>query len=244
MTSESGYAMTYPESHYIKEPVPIKGPVVGLCVYPLDSVSRDASLNDGYKAFALTPVQTHSLNVAVVKTGEENLDDTDALLTFRDDFPIGVKTADCVPILVYAPDINCIGAIHAGWKGTIGGIVDNVLDTIESYGGKVETLTVAFGPSISKETYEVDEDLAQRFAEAGFADYVSRPTSPANKPHIDLQGVNMERFLRRGVPRQNITLHKGCTLASKDSDGTLRYPSHRRSAGSPVRLLTYIVLTK
>ena len=135
-----------------------------------------------------------------------------------------------------------MGAIHAGWKGTLGGIVDKVMDTLEERGVDPAKLKVAFGPSISKKAYEVDQELADNFREAGFYEYISYPDGEDKKPHIDLQGVNMERFLRRGVKPDNITLHEGCTFNSKRKDGTPLYASHRRSGGAPARMLTCIML--
>ncbi|MDE5814557.1 MAG: polyphenol oxidase family protein, partial [Muribaculaceae bacterium] len=184
----------------------------------------------------------HSCNVAVVDLYERYFEDTDALVTFERNVAVGVKTADCVPILVYAPDIQGVGAIHAGWKGTLGGIVDNVMDVLESQDVDPSRLKVAFGPSISKDVYEVDKELADRFISAGFRDYVSFPNGDDGKPHIDLQGVNMERFLRRGVKPGNIRLHPGCSFGSRGTDGYPLYASHRRSKGAPARMLTCIML--
>lgn len=195
-----------------------------------------------YRQFATLPNQTHSLNVKVVEERNEQPDDTDAVITFKRNLPVGVVTADCVPIAVYAPDVKGVGAIHAGWKGTLGGIVDKVLDVLEERGADLTKLQVIFGPSISQERYEVDKELGERFREAGFSDYVSFPTV-SGKPHIDLQGVNMERFLRRGVKRENIRLHPGCSFDSRRKDGTYAYPSHRRTYGAPARMLTCVSLS-
>lgn len=196
------------------------------------------------KNFAKIPIQTHSLNVGLVRDRCELFEDTDALITFEKGLPIGVFTADCVPIILYASDVEGVAAVHAGWKGTLGGIIDNTLNILEEYGAKAENLMVAFGPSISKKQYEVDEKLAEKFILAGFADFISYPSGEDGKPHIDLQGVNMERLLRRGVKMENVILHPGCTYNSKSEEGKPLYHSHRRSGGSPARMLTSIILLK
>lgn len=195
-----------------------------------------------YRMWAAIPDQTHSCNVVVADGFSRIFPDTDAVVTFERDFPIGVKTADCVPILLYAPDKQGIAAIHAGWKGTLGGIVDNVMDVLMEKGVDPTQLKVAFGPSISKEVYEVSEELAESFILAGFVNYVSHPNGDSEKPHIDLQRVNMERFVRRGVKAENIKLHPGCSFSSRMEDGTPLYCSHRRSGGAPARMLTCIML--
>lgn len=237
-------------------------PVRGATVVPIDE-SEIGSERDYYNSLAIIPDQTHSLNVAIVNSRDQVLDDTDGLITFEENLPIGIRTADCVPILLYGPDISAIGAVHAGWKGTLGGIIDNVIDLMVSYGADPEKIIVAFGPSISKEIYEVDEQLAQKFIDAGFADFISYPEpknglpaeinnhperdsekqSPVksdSKPHIDLQGINIERLIRKGVRPGNIRANHDCSYLSTNEDGNPLYPSHRRSGGSPSRMLTYI----
>ncbi len=218
--------------------------VSGLCLIP-DISNPDVEKRDLmwlYRMLAAIPDQTHSCNVALADGFTRIFPDTDAVVTFERDFPIGVKTADCVPILVYAPDKYGIAAIHAGWKGTLGGIVDNVMDILLENGVDPSQLKVAFGPSISKKVYEVSESLAESFVEAGFGNYVSHPNGDNEKPHIDLQGVNMERFIRRGVRSENIKIHSGCSYSSRREDGSPMYASHRRSGGAPARMLTSIML--
>ena len=231
------------ELNFIQEPLLMTGNVSGLCIYP-DLGNKDnenMDLKDFYRMWAILPQQSHSCNVAIV-SHRKWLEDTDALVTFERDVPIGVQTADCVPILMYAPDREAVAAVHAGWKGSLGGIVDNTLDVLEENGVDLGQLLVAFGPSISKDAYEVDRELGQRFAEAGFGDYVHYVDGDSGKPHIDLQGINLERLLRHGVSRDNITLHEGCTFGSKKDADTPLYASHRRSGGAPARMLSCIML--
>ena len=218
------------------------GRAEGRCFYLVGGGGRKmGESTDSYDNLAITPFQTHSLNVEIVEDNDNGcIPDTDALVTFKNDVTIGVRTADCVPILIHAEDVNGIGAIHAGWKGTLGGIVENILDVFEEYGADLSKLKVAFGPSISKTHYEVGTDLAEKFVEAGFGNYVSYPYGAGYKPHLDLQGVNMERFLRRGVPIENICLSEYCTFSSRDKEGKYMFPSYRRDKTSD-RLLTFII---
>ncbi len=234
----------YSTTDILQEHLLMDDVVAGLCLCPdlRNPENENKDLIGLYKMWARIPEQTHSCNVAIATRYNRFYEDTDALITFERDVPIGIKTADCVPILVYAPDKQGIAAIHAGWKGTLGGIVDNVMDILEEKGVDPAQLKVAFGPSISKEVYEVSKDLAESFIDAGFGDYVSLHYGQGEKPHIDLQGVNMERFLRRGVRRENISLHSGCSYSSRLADGSPRYASHRRSGGAPARMLTCIML--
>ncbi|MDE5808392.1 MAG: peptidoglycan editing factor PgeF [Muribaculaceae bacterium] len=195
-----------------------------------------------YRHSALVPEQTHSLNVAVVNNPWDSFKDTDALVTFEEDLPIGILTADCVPILVYAPDITGVAAIHAGWKGTLGGIVDKALDVLEKHGASTEEMIVSFGPSILQENYEVDREMGERFSDAGFQEYVSWSDGSDGKPHIDLQGINMERLMHRGVKKENIRLSALCTSATRDKEGNPVFPSYRRDGNLAKRMLTSIMI--
>lgn len=217
----------------------------GVCFLPArDEQSGDMKdMTSVFRKMVKVPRQTHSLNVGIVENDGQTFDDVDALVTFTPEIPIGVFTADCVPILMFATDVAGVAAVHAGWKGTIGGIIDCALDILEQYGAKPENILVAFGPSISSDSYEVGEDLADRFREAGFGDSVSYPIADS-RPHIDLQGVNIERLLRRGIRTENIRPHAGCSMTSHAADGSPLYCSHRRSAGNPARMLTSIMLLR
>lgn len=209
-------------------------PGVGTKTYP----------RDFYDRMATTPVQTHSLNVREVDNVWQNdFNDTDALVTFKEDVSVGVRTADCVPILMSAEDVRGAAAVHAGWKGTLGGIVDRTLDMLETEGADLSKLKVAFGPSICRDCYEVDRDFADKFIEAGFSEFVSWPHGNSGKPHIDLQGINIERLRRRGVPMENIEPSEECTCHTKDAEGKYGYPSYRRDKTTD-RILSAIMLMK
>lgn len=196
--------------------------------------------NDLYKSLAIIPNQTHSLNVGIVDESQKEFPDTDALITFRKDISIGVLTADCVPIVIWSPDVKGVAAIHAGWRGTLGGIVDRTVEVLKKYNADPSEMQVAFGPSISCFRYEVDQELADKFIEAGFKDCVEFPEGSAGKPHLDLQKVNIERLLLCGLRKENIRPFKGCSYDSKNKIGDHLYYSHRRSGGGEGRNLTSI----
>ena len=147
-----------------------------------------------------------------------------------------------MPILIYSPDIRGVAAIHAGWKGTLGGIVDNTLDVLEQHGASCAEMKVVFGPSIGVDRYEVDSDLAGKFVDAGFADCVYYPEGEERKPHLDLQGVNIERLCRRGVLTSNIVRSTESTFDAKDDKGEKLYPSYRRDNGTNLRFMTSVML--
>lgn len=186
----------------------------------------------------ILPVQTHSLNVGVVRNESDSFPDTDALVTQLAGVRIGVRTADCVPIVMRAADAGAVAVVHAGWKGSLGGIVDRTLDVLVGMGADPAAVKVEFGVSICSRCYEVDRDLADRFSQAGFAECVSFPSGADAKPHLDLQEVNVVRLLRRGVSEENIVRNSECTRHSTDCCGAYRYFSWRRSPGIADRNIT------
>ena len=87
----------------------------------------------------------------------------DAIITSQKNIPIGVLTADCVPILIYDKNKNMISAIHAGWKGAYKGIIKNVIRFMIKNGCSPKTITAAIGPCISIKNYEIKKDFKDKF---------------------------------------------------------------------------------
>ena len=80
--------------------------------------------------------QTHSNKVSILNNENEKLRvNADAILTEKVDLALGVLTADCAPILIYEIKKEIMGCIHAGWKGAIGGIIENTIDKVIKMGG-------------------------------------------------------------------------------------------------------------
>ena len=196
-----------------------------------EGVEGGVAADDRLMPEVLRPVQTHSCNVAVI--GEDgivpNLDDTDALICMAKDIKIGVRTADCVPVVVYAPDIQAVAAIHAGWRGSIGGIVGKTMARLKELGADLSKAEAAFGPGICGDCYEVSVDLAERFKDEGYADCMVADR------HIDLQAVNTKQLLSAGIPQDKIHPAQFCTCE------TAWLPSWRRNP-TDRRLLTWVII--
>ena len=77
------------------------------------------------------PQQTHTAHVDICTSPGQTFPDTDALITRDPAIAVGVRTADCQPILLYAPDIRAVAAIHAGWRGTFGRIGSNTVRRLQ-----------------------------------------------------------------------------------------------------------------
>ncbi|MDE5876377.1 MAG: polyphenol oxidase family protein [Muribaculaceae bacterium] len=198
----------------------------------------------------VTPSQTHSINVRVAKPNLWDYPDTDALISFDTSLLIGVRTADCVPIILHAPDIGAVAAIHAGWRGSLYGIADRTVEQLCVRGADPTLMTAVFGPSICWRCYEVSEQLAADFDRVGFAhclhtapniDPLTHSTPDPSRPHLDLEAVNRTRLLSLGLQPANIIASSLCTRHTI-TDGGMTMPSYRRD-GTEQRLVTCVALT-
>ena len=110
----------------------------------------------------------HGTNVVIA--GEQDagkyLLNTDALITNVPNLFLTITVADCMPIFCFDPNTLSFGIAHAGWKGLIGGIVENFIQKFRgSYSSKQENLVVVIGPHIKNCHYEVGTEVANKFAE-------------------------------------------------------------------------------
>ena len=87
----------------------------------------------------------------------------DAIITNQKNLPIGVLTADCVPLLLCDNKKKIVAAIHVGWKGALSEIVKNVVSFMFLKGCKINDITAVIGPSIKQKSYNVKEDFQKKF---------------------------------------------------------------------------------
>jgi YfiH family protein len=162
--------------------------------------------------------QVHGSRVAIVDRPDmtrEDLEGYDALVTSLPGVSIGVRTADCVPILLYDPGKRVIAAIHSGWKGTVQMISRKVIGILEDrYETKPSDLQAAIGPCIGPESFQVGEDVAAVFKDAGFPmDRIWKFMGPRGKKpmegghHINLPEACRWILLEAGVKEKNIQVH-------------------------------------
>ena len=113
----------------------------------------------------ITLNQTHSNKVVCFNNLEEVKDKMigDAIVTKLKNIGIGVLTADCVPILFYDSKTKIIGCVHAGWKGTLNGIIENTIDKFLELNSNARDLVAVIGPCINHQHYEVGHDFYKKF---------------------------------------------------------------------------------
>ncbi len=114
--------------------------------------------------------QTHSSKVFVVhnKNDVNNNIQADGLVTKLKGIGLSILGADCAPILFYDKNSKIIGACHAGWRGTINGIIEATIVRMENLGANRNNIVAVIGPTIHKESYVVRNDLAKIILENEF----------------------------------------------------------------------------
>ncbi|QPJ64747.1 MAG: peptidoglycan editing factor PgeF [Candidatus Nitrohelix vancouverensis] len=161
----------------------------------------------------------------------------DAIVTHLVERPVGVLTADCIPVLVFDPKLKICAAIHAGRKGSGLRIFYKTVRAMQKeYGCASKSLIAAIGPGICGACYEVEEDCLQAFKD-NFDDWTRLAKRQTNgKFLLDLVQANREDALEAGILEDRLSLSGHCTACRTDM-----FYSYRKE-GATGRLLTAAML--
>lgn len=186
--------------------------------------------------------QIHSAEVRHVKDLADAADGDykmDALVSDVRGVLLGVKTADCVPVLLGDKKTGAFAAIHAGWRGTVQSIVTRAIEKMrELYGTRPENLIAAIGPAATCKNYEIGRDVIDAFRE-NFPDldHIFTPTRE-NHALIDLHAANKEQLVRAGMAEENISIAPLCTM--EHTDLFFSYRQEKKLYGKTGRLMSVI----
>lgn len=190
--------------------------------------------------------QIHSADVRVVKSFDDAKDGNykvDALVSDVLGVLLGVKTADCVPVLMGDVKTRAFAAVHAGWRGTVNSIAGNAIEKMrENYGTNPKDLICAIGAAACGRNYEVGQDVIDAFAEKFSTG--GKLFTPTREGHalIDLQLANKEQLLGVGVFPENIYTAPFCTI--ERTDLFFSYRVEKKLYGKTGRLMAVIGLQK
>lgn len=125
----------------------------------------------------------------------------DALVTDLPTVVCGVLSADCAPVLLVDPVARVVASVHAGWKGALHGIIEMALSgMLQDFDANPSRILAAVGPCIGPDSYEVGEDLFERFQdEALDIGRFFREGRGPGKRLFDLPGFVIDRLRRSGV---------------------------------------------
>jgi YfiH family protein len=172
--------------------------------------------------------QVHSPDVIAVTMPFDERPKADAMVTDRPGLALGVLTADCGPVLFADPQAGVIGAAHAGWKGALGGVLENTVAAMEQIGAERSRIVAVLGPSIGPDNYEVGPEFVARFAghDEGNAQYF-QPSAKAGHAMFDLNRYTLDRLRRAGVGVGQVDR---CTYRDEDLFYSYRRTTHRGEA--------------
>ncbi len=157
--------------------------------------------------------------------------EADGLVTARTDLALLVTVADCLPIFVADLSAGVIGALHAGWRGVVAGIIEGGLAALVGAGARPEHMRVVIGPGIGPCCFEVGPEVAARF------DPRTLRPGRRERPHLDLVHATRLKLEAGGIAPPAITDPESCTLCRRD-----RYFSAR--SGEPTGRMVGFILRR
>ncbi len=178
---------------------------------PLEAL---VTLNQQHTSDVITVTERWSMDQAPV---------ADAMVTNQKRIVLGILTADCVPVLLADTKKRIIGAAHAGWKGALGGVLENTIAAMAELGATPETVMAAIGPSIAQRSYEVGPDFPAPFlAESSENEQFFAKSRRDGHYMFDLQAYVARKLARFGVTE---VIRTPCDTCGEPN----RFFSYRRS---------------
>jgi YfiH family protein len=167
--------------------------------------------------------QIHS-DIVVYADSDGCLGEGDALLSDKPGLLVGVKTADCLPILLADDRHRAVAAVHAGWRGTVAGVSLSTFKAMaDRWGTRPQDLHAAIGPGIGRCCFEVGPEVAVQFGK------------PGQRTQIDLAETNRRQLVEAGLSPERIYLADLCTFCHPD-----KFHSFRRDRERAGRLMSFI----
>jgi len=203
--------------------------------------ARAAAALGGEVAALVTCYQVHSAVAVVADAPFAERPHADAVVTRTPGLICGALAADCAPVLLADPEARVVAAVHAGWRGALGGVVGAAVDAMVSLGAEPSRISAAVGPCIGPASYEVGLEFLEAFVAADAANarfFV--PGALPQKRLFDLPAYVLSRLTAAGVGRAEWIGRD--TLTEEDWFFSNRRAVHRGD-GDYGRLLSAISLT-
>ena len=157
--------------------------------------------------------------------------EADALITNRPGLPLSIRTADCLPILIADFRTRSIAAVHAGWRGTLLGVLPKTVQAMaERFGTRMEDLSIAAGPAIGPCCFEVGPEVARQFRHL-----FPERTDLDRQTTIDLAEANRRQLRHIGVSDAQFVPCPDCTFCNPDT-----FHSYRRDRDASGRMVSAI----
>ncbi len=191
------------------------------------------------------PLQKHTNNVKCIDRVMEKseLENTDGLITNKENITLVTTNADCILFLFYDPKEKVIANVHSGWRGTFKRIGEKTIEKmIQEYHCNPENIEIYIWPSIRKCHFEVDEDVKLECEEIfGFTNKINEFIQKGQikegkqKYFIDTVLINKILFIKMGIKEENIIDCEICSVCNKDKIRSYR------AEGKEFKLATSII---
>ena len=212
-----------------------------------ENVAENYRILGNALGFSLTDLvltrQTHSDIVRVVNRSDcsgcfhRHYPECDALVTNTPGVALAAFTADCTPILLHDPVTGAVGAVHAGWRGTVADIAGNAVRAMaEHFGSRPENIRAAIGPNIAQCCFETDRDVPDAMIAALGEEARNFIRPNGEKYYVNLKAINALALRRAGV--EQIENSPECTMCDPETFHSHRYTGGKRGAmGAAVGIL-------
>lgn len=184
--------------------------------------------------------QVHGARVEVLEEGVEPLAlrarEADAIVSARPNTAVGVRVADCVPVLLAHPRSGAVAAVHAGWRGVVAGVVPSAVGALAAQvGAERSEFLAALGPHIGPDAFEVGHEVAAAL-QGCLPGVEGVVLAREPRPHVSLATAVRAQLVRAGLFDANVEIVEGCTFRESQ-----RFFSFRRDGKRSGRHLAVIV---
>ncbi|MDC0658209.1 peptidoglycan editing factor PgeF [Leisingera sp. SS27] len=172
--------------------------------------------------------QVHSADVKVVTAPSTERPQADAMVTNVPGIALSILTADCQPVLFCDPEARVIGAAHAGWRGTLDGVLEATLEAMETLGASRTNTAAVIGPTISQRAYEVGPEFFDDFMmqDDAYARFFANGES--GRYLFDLPGLGLYKLRQAGIGAAEWSRH--CTYSDAEKFFSYRRATHAKEA--------------
>jgi len=151
----------------------------------------------------------------------------DGLVTMERDVTLTVFTADCIPVLLWAADTGAVGAVHAGWRGTVLDIAGSAVCNMAALGSNPKDIRAAIGPGIGYCCFETGPEVPEAVWSAlGTEAKACVRARRDGRSMVDLKEVNRRLLIRAGLLPERVTVACACTMCAPET-----FWSHRVTKG-------------
>jgi YfiH family protein len=182
--------------------------------------------------------QVHGINGQVITNHNTHRSFTliqgDFLVTNQRAIALGVLTADCLPIILIDKTHNAVGIVHAGWRGSVKNIVNEVVQCMQQqYGTGVTDLSIFFGPCARVCCYKVQKDFLQHLEPFSFG--LQTIVQRDDNLFFDVPSFNKYLLLSLGLPQTAFNdQYNYCTICNDE------YFSYRRQGDKAGRQVSVV----